>query len=172
MENDGIWMNRNKAGVFRTTTVQLHVPIAVPPFEVITAWIELAGRLVASEGLLEASRRLTIRGPRFSCTLYSCWVNSRRATVWEKWITARTQKMYATAHAWGKAINRWWIKGSYLIHRQYKTVYEFIHLEFEQVHIRHIHLPNNLSIPSTICILCRWIVLHLLKILTNKILSG
>ena len=137
LENDGIWINRNKAGVFQTTTVQLHVPIAVPPLEVITAWIELAGRLVASEGLLEASRRLTIRGLRFSCTLYAVWVNSRRATVWEKWITARTQKMYATAHAWGKAINRWWIKGSYLIHRQYKTVYRFIHLEFEQVHIRH-----------------------------------
>ena len=48
--------------------ILLHVPIAVPPLEVTSTWSELAGRLVASEGLLEASRRLMIRGPRFSCT--------------------------------------------------------------------------------------------------------
>jgi len=72
--------------------ILLHVPIAVPPLEVTSTWIEVAGRLVASEGLPEASRRLTIRGPRFSCTLYSCWVNSRRATIWEKWVAASVQK--------------------------------------------------------------------------------
>ena len=76
--------------------VLLHVPIAVPPLEVTTAWIELAGRLVASEGLLEASRRLTIRGPRFSCTLYSCWVNSMRATMMREMSYSKNAEMNTT----------------------------------------------------------------------------
>ena len=72
MENGEVQINRARAHIIRVITVLLHVPIAVPPLEVTSTWIELAGRLVASEGLLEASRRLTIRGLRFSCTLYTC----------------------------------------------------------------------------------------------------
>jgi len=42
MENGGVQINRARTWIIRAITILLHVPIAVPPLEVIIAWIELA----------------------------------------------------------------------------------------------------------------------------------
>jgi len=41
MENGGVQINRARTWIIRAITILLHVPIAVPPLEVIIAWIEV-----------------------------------------------------------------------------------------------------------------------------------